>query len=143
MQFAAILCECVRVAQGRGGGGLEKMVGNRLNLASQSKSWRARHSCRCRFLQKDKSSSSSSSRSKRSANCILRSNLQTKMCIKIYDECKSASQMKRGVQSTKRNYVIYVGLWLRNARQLGRRDDWKSLASQTSHLETFIKFQHI
>jgi len=53
------------------------------------------------------------------------------MCIKIYDECKSASQMKRGVQSTKRNYVIYVGLWLRNARQLGRRDDWKSLASQS------------
>jgi len=36
MQFAAVLCECVRVAQGRGGGGLEKMVGNRLNLAADS-----------------------------------------------------------------------------------------------------------
>lgn len=57
MQFAAVLCQCQCVrAEGVGQKGLAegpRAVGNRLNLASQSKCWRARHSCRCRFLQKD------------------------------------------------------------------------------------------
>lgn len=105
MQFAAVLCQwqCVR-AEGVGQKGPRRRAKSGRKSAELSQSIKML-TCSSQLslsfspkgqLQEQKTETEGAGRS---ANCILLSNLQTKMCIKIYDERKSASRTKRGPQT--------------------------------------------